>query len=333
MEWAAVHRKHHAFCEKEQDPHSPQHYGLWKVLLTGVFLYKKETKNKETLTKYGKFTPDDWIEHKLYRKHSFLGLISLLILNVVLFGYHGVWIYLLQIIWIPFWAAGIINGLAHFKGYRNFNTNDAATNIFPWGIIIGGEELHNNHHAYPASAKLSMKWYEFDIGWFWIQVLSHLKLAKVNKVYKLPTYDKKSLAVNDNSLDAFIKHRYLLWKMFISHTNVDVKQELKNEKLMNKELSVYPNKKLKEIFYNLAESLDNVEKELLHKLLQNETLKKIHDLKENLLKIWNNRQLNAEQLKETLTNWCSEAKHSSYISMQEFAQKIIWLRSAKLEAS
>lgn len=290
QEWAAVHRKHHAFCEKEQDPHSPRVYGVWTVLFKGVLLYKKESKNPETIEKYGKLTPNDWMEKNVYKKHSFIGLISLAIINILLFGYHGIWVYFLQIVWIPFWAAGVINGLAHFKGYRNFNTSDDSTNIFPWGIIIGGEELHNNHHAYPASAKLSMKWYEFDIGWVWIQLLSKLKLAKVNKIYQLPIYDKGNDSIGQNSLDVFVGHRYLVWSMFKKHTGLDVKGQIKTMKDKHIEFKNHSIKKLKYIFYEFSENLNQLEKQLLEKLLQNETLKKYHDLKESLWNLWNNRQ-------------------------------------------
>lgn len=325
-EWAAVHRKHYAFCEKEQDPHSPKIYGFWTVLFKGVSLYRKEAKNPETLEKYGKFTPDDWIEHHLYRSYSILGLVILALIDLFIFGVHGIWIYLIQIAWIPFWAAGVINGLGHFKGYRNFNTTDDSTNIFPWGIIIGGEELHNNHHAYPTSAKLSMKWYEFDIGWVWIKLLAFFKLAKVNKIQEMPIYDKNNIVIGKNSLEVFMGHKALLWKMFRSHTRFDVKKHLKEIKASHIDFSPYSIKKLKEIFYNMAESLNHSEKELLHKILQNESLKKVHERKEDLLKLWNNRQLNYQQMKEGLTQWCDNAKESKQKSLEIFAQKIIWLK-------
>lgn len=168
-EWAAIHRKHHAKCETKDDPHSPQILGLNKVLWEGVELYRQEAKNRETVEKYGHGTPDDWIERKLYSAHNSLGLGLMLAIDLVLFGALGLTIWAAQMIWIPFFAAGVINGIGHFWGYRNFACDDASTNIVPWGILIGGEELHNNHHAYASSAKLSSKWYEFDIGWFYIR--------------------------------------------------------------------------------------------------------------------------------------------------------------------
>ena len=171
-EWAAIHRKHHAKCETTEDPHSPQIYGINRVLWGGVFLYVKESYNRETLERYGHGTPDDWMERNVYSRHQILGLTLMGVVNLALFGLvPGVLILLTQIVWIPFWAAGVINGIGHFFGYRNYGCADASTNIVPWGILIGGEELHNNHHAFASSAKLSSKWYEFDIGWMYIRVM------------------------------------------------------------------------------------------------------------------------------------------------------------------
>ena len=325
-EWAAVHRKHHAFCEQPQDPHSPKVYGFWTVLFKGVMLYRNEAKNPETLEKYGKMTPDDWIEHKLYRKTSILGLVLLALIDLFLFGFHGIWIYLIQIAWIPFWAAGVINGLGHFKGYRNFNTTDDSTNIFPWGIIIGGEELHNNHHAYPTSAKLSMKWYEFDIGWMWIKILSALKLAKVNKIYELPVYDKNNNQVNDNSVNVFLGHKYFVWKMFTKHTRSDVRANLKTLRNSDDSLRLYSLKNLKKIFYNFSGNLSKAEHELLEKILKNDCLKKLHDYKESLWKLWNDRHISFQQIKENLHHLAENASSSKEKSLEKFMQRFMWLK-------
>ncbi|MBN9115828.1 MAG: fatty acid desaturase, partial [Pandoraea sp.] len=178
-EWAAIHRKHHAKCETPEDPHSPQTRGLWKVLAEGAELYRAEAKNEETLRKFSHGTPNDWIENHLYKRYPILGVSFMMIIDIALFGAVGLTVWAVQMVWIPFWAAGVVNGLGHYWGYRNFNCADASTNLLPWGIIIGGEELHNNHHTYATSAKLSNKWYEFDIGWLYICVLSALGLAKV----------------------------------------------------------------------------------------------------------------------------------------------------------
>jgi stearoyl-CoA desaturase (delta-9 desaturase) len=247
-------------------------------------------------------------------------------MDIFLFSYHGIWVYILQIIWIPFWAAGVINGFAHFKGYRNFNTNDDSTNIFPWGIIIGVEELHNNHHAYPASAKLSMKWYEFDMGWLWIKLLSLMKLAKVNKIYKLPTYNKNHFVVDENSLEVFMNHRYLVWKMFKTQTKIDVTNQILKMKKNNVEFKLYSLKQLKKIFYELPEKLNMKESELLTKLLHNEVLKTVYLFKESLWKLWNNRQLSNIQLKDGLMQFCDSSRECTNTSIGEFAKKMIWLR-------
>ena len=182
-EWAAIHRKHHARVETVDDPHSPQVLGIGKVLLEGAELYRKEACNKETLARYGKGTPDDWFERNIYARHSFSGVFILLVINFILFGPIGVTIWAIQMMWIPLMAAGIINGVGHYWGYRNTETPDASSNISPIGIVIGGEELHNNHHAHPGSAKLSVKWWEFDIGWMYIRILEILGLAHVRNIH------------------------------------------------------------------------------------------------------------------------------------------------------
>jgi stearoyl-CoA desaturase (delta-9 desaturase) len=178
-EWVAVHRKHHRFCEQAEDPHSPHHYGILKVLFGGAFLYSQASKDKNMVDTYGVGCPDDFIERRLYSTHSGLGILILLVLNVALFGWWGFLIWGIQMIWIPFWAAGVINGLGHWLGYRNGETKDRSRNISPWGIIIGGECLHNNHHLDPANPRLSRRWFEFDIGWFYIKVFEFLRLLKI----------------------------------------------------------------------------------------------------------------------------------------------------------
>lgn len=177
-QWVAVHRKHHVFSDNEGDPHSPHVFGLWTVMTKGVLLYSKAAKDKEMVEQYGKGTPDDWIE-KLYTNFNFLGILIMLWIDIQLFGTIGIIAWGVQMIWIPLWAAGVINGLAHFWGYRNGTTRDDSRNISCWGILIGGEELHNNHHLSPGSARLSRNWFEFDIGWFWIRLLSFVGLAKI----------------------------------------------------------------------------------------------------------------------------------------------------------
>jgi len=178
-QWVAIHRKHHRYSDQEGDPHSPHVYGLKRVLFKGALLYNDASKDKIMVDTYGVGTPSDWVEHNIYSPHSRLGISLLLVFNLIIFGWLGLLIWGIQMIWIPFWAAGVINGLGHWLGYRNETTKDKSHNIFPIGVIIGGEELHNNHHVAPANAKLSHKWWEFDIGWMWFTIFKYLKLAKL----------------------------------------------------------------------------------------------------------------------------------------------------------
>jgi stearoyl-CoA desaturase (delta-9 desaturase) len=178
-EWVAIHRKHHRNTDEIGDPHSPVVFGVWNILFNGALFYARASKDREMIESYGKGTPNDWIEKNLYSKYSTLGFILLLIIETYLFHGWGIVIWLIQMAWIPFWAAGVVNGVGHWWGYRNTETKDNSKNIIPLGLIIGGEELHNNHHNKPASAKLSEKWYEFDIGWFWIKLLSYIKIIKI----------------------------------------------------------------------------------------------------------------------------------------------------------
>lgn len=207
-EWAAIHRKHHAKCETEEDPHSPATRGLETVLFRGVELYRIEALNQETMDRYGHGTPDDWIERVLYTRHSYLGVYVLLLVDLLLFGAMGLAMFAIQTGWIPFFAAGVINGVGHAKGYRNFDSSDKSGNISPWGILIGGEELHNNHHTFPASARLSYKWWEFDIGWMYIQIMAFFGLAKVRRVSQRPKFQLPCEHIDARALQAVIANRY-----------------------------------------------------------------------------------------------------------------------------
>ena len=180
-EWVAIHRKHHRYCEQEGDPHSPILFGVWRVLFGGAFLYAHAAKDVEMIRQYGVGTPDDWIEKNIYSRLHLVGITCMLVLNVLLFSYWGILIWLIQMIWIPFWAAGVVNGLAHWWGYRNGPTKDNSRNISPFGIIIGGEELHNNHHLDPGSVRLSRRWFELDLGYFWLRLFCLIRLAKINR--------------------------------------------------------------------------------------------------------------------------------------------------------
>jgi len=208
-EWAAIHRKHHAKCETVDDPHSPQILGLNRVLWTGVALYVQESRKPETMTRYGHGTPEDWVERNVYTPCNKFGILIMLAIDIALFGaVPGFLMWGVQMLWIPFWAAGVINGVGHFIGYRNFETDDAARNISRFGLWIGGEELHNNHHAYPTSAKFSMRWHEFDLGWGYLQVMSALGLAKVRRAPPKVKLEPTKFEIDAATLQAVIQHRY-----------------------------------------------------------------------------------------------------------------------------
>ena len=225
-EFVAVHRKHHAKCETEEDPHSPQTRGIKALLLTGVELYRTESKVKETIEKYGRGTPDDWIERNLYTRFSWQGVALMLIIDLALFGAIGLTVWAVQMLWIPVMATGIINGIGHYWGYRNFEAADASTNVSPWGILIGGEELHNNHHTYPTSAKFSVKPFEFDIGWGYIRAMEWVGLAKVRKTapqLKLGTVKSQADA---KTLEAIIANRYELMAKYANELRAACSAEL-----------------------------------------------------------------------------------------------------------
>jgi stearoyl-CoA desaturase (delta-9 desaturase) len=178
-QWVAIHRKHHAYSDREGDPHSPHVFGIWHVFTQGARLYSQAAKDTEMVNKFGVGTPDDWLERNLYTPWNFLGILLMLVIDLLFFGPWGLLVWGIQMIWIPFWAAGVINGLGHWWGYRNGESRDESRNLVPWGIVVGGEELHNNHHLAPASVKLSRQWFEFDIGWMWLTIFRKLGLAEL----------------------------------------------------------------------------------------------------------------------------------------------------------
>lgn len=297
-EWTAVHRLHHAKCEKAGDPHSPQVHGLKKVFFKGYWLYAEAAKNKETLERYGKGTPEDWIERNLYSKHPILGIFSMLVINAVLFGPAGALVWLVQMLWIPTWAAGVINGVAHFWGYRNFDSKDASRNISPIGLLIGGEELHNNHHTYPASAKLSVKRFEFDIGWAYIRTFELFGLATVKKLP--PRLGRKPL----ESIDDIIALRFEILSSYAKALKKIYKEEkLKlNNELVSVKRSTW--KKLEMLEFSPKEQLK------LEKLLENSPkLRKAFSLREELIKTWKESFSSKEQSMEHFKKWLEELKN------------------------
>ncbi len=316
-EWTAIHRKHHAKCEREGDPHSPQIYGIEKVFWQGSELYRTEAKNQETLERYGHNTPNDWIERKLYTRHSALGVSLMLIIDVLLFGFAGLTVWAVQMAWIPVTAAGIINGIGHWWGYRNFEAQDASTNISPWGIIIGGEELHNNHHTYPTSAKLSVKPYEFDIGWMYIRILSALGLAHVKKTPPRAAYGDVRPVADEKTLEALIANRYEVMAQYARGLRTVVAQEA--AKLADAQV-------LRDASRWLHRDAEKVPAEAQPRLQQackvSPALDKMVQMREELRQIWLNTSQSREQLAADLQAWCKRAEDSGIAALRDFSMKL-----------
>jgi len=324
-EWAAVHRKHHAKCETVDDPHSPVTRGIKKVLLEGAELYRAETKNLETLDKYGHGCPNDWIENKLYTKYSWLGVSALLPINVLLFGVAGISIWAVQMVWIPITAAGIINGLGHWWGYRNFEAVDASTNISPWGILIGGEELHNNHHTYPTSAKLSVKKYEFDIGWMYIRGMEIVGLAKVRKTPPMLKLGEVRPVADSKTLEAIIANRYEVMAKYARGLRHAVGDELSRLKAEGgKNSAKWADMHLAKRWLHRDEDKipSNVKQHLANACAHSPALAKLVSMREELRMLWTRSNVSAEQLVVDLQAWCKRAEESGIASLHEFAIKL-----------
>lgn len=320
-EWAAIHRKHHAKCETVDDPHSPVIYGIGKVLKEGAELYKIESQNKDTLERYGHGTPDDWLERNVYSKHSVAGIATMLIINVVLFGPIGLTIWAVQMMWTPVFAAGVINGIGHYWGYRNFRAEDASTNIVPWGILIGGEELHNNHHAYPTSARLSNKWYEFDIGWMYIRIMEMLGLARVKKT--APKLQLKTKAECDfETLQAVISHRYEVLARYTKSLQVALKNELSSLQQAAAEHDI-DGSTLKNWVLADAKTLKEEERTKLGQVLsQTQKLNTLYRMREELSQIWERSAATKDELLQQLQDWCRRAEESGIEFLENFSRRL-----------
>ena len=323
--WTAIHRKHHAKCERAEDPHSPQIYGLRKVLWQGAELYRAEANNEDTLRRYGHGTPDDWVERHVYSRWSVLGVSLMLVIDLVLFGALGAALWAMQMAWIPFWAAGVINGVGHYWGYRNFEAQDASTNLSPWGIIIGGEELHNNHHTYPTSAKFSVKPYEFDIGWVYISLMKKIGWATVKKVPpKLQLGDVKPVA-DEKTLEALIANRYEVMAGYARGVRQACRDEIAALQARQADVSV-----LKAAKRWLHRDAEKVPAGALSQLAQaraaSPTLDKMVTMREELRQLWLNTSQSREQLTADLQAWCRRAEESGVAALREFS---IRLRAAR----
>jgi len=318
-EWVAVHRKHHAYCETENDPHSPQVLGLKKVLLEGSELYQAEKRNPETLKKFGIGTPDDWIERNIYSRFSNGGLALTVIAYLLLFGVPGIILIAIQFAAMPIFAAGIINGLGHHSGYRNFECDDAATNIVPWGFFIGGEELHNNHHAFPTSARFSIRRWEFDIGWLYISILKAFGLAKVNRVAPRPVIvPELPESVDVNTLRAIMVNRMHVLRDYTRHVTLPVFRKEKAIAAGNRAL-----KRAKKLLIRQPKLLDDTAMIRLREVLANHsTLETVHHFRERLRSLWTSANVSNERLLEQLKQWCSEAEASGIKVLEDFAARL-----------
>lgn len=322
-EWASVHRKHHAKCETRDDPHSPQILGIKKVLLQGAELYRMEAKNQETLEKYGRGTPNDWLERNIYSRHTILGIVLMLVIDVLLFGPIGITIWAVQMIWIPVTAAGIINGAGHYWGYRNFQPADASTNILPWGILIGGEELHNNHHAHIGSAKLSSKWYEFDIGWLYIRSLAVLGLAKIRRVAPKVRLNTSKTVCDIDTLHAVMAHRYEVMARYAKSLRKTYREEIAQLKMRMPGLAKVDLKRVKHWLHADATVLSEQDKLKLGLVIQTSTrLNTAYTLRQELFAIWQRSASTKEQMVNDLEAWCRRAETCGIAALQQFSMRL-----------
>jgi stearoyl-CoA desaturase (delta-9 desaturase) len=319
-EWVAVHRRHHAKCETPEDPHSPQVVGIGKVLTQGAELYGRAADNAETLGRYGHGTPDDWLERRVYGRYTWQGVGLMLILDVLLFGVYGITVWAVQMLWIPFLAAGVINGIGHYWGYRNFETPDASTNIVPWGILIGGEELHNNHHAFPSSAKLSSKWWEFDVGWLYIRILSALGLARVKKVAPEPRVLEGKGAVDMDTVKAVVVGRMHVAARYAREVMAPVtRAELcRSERHCRK---VY--RRARRLLVLEGARLDEQARRGLEQVLaQSKKLETVYQFRERLRDLWERTAPSQEALLKSLQEWCQQAEETGIQALQNFARSL-----------
>ncbi len=322
-QWAAIHRKHHAKCETEEDPHSPQTRGIWKVLLEGAELYRAEAKNEETLRKFSHGTPNDWMERNVYTRYPILGISIMMVIDVALFGIVGLSVWAVQMIWIPFWAAGVVNGFAHWWGYRNFNSSDASTNIFPLGILIGGEELHNNHHTFATSAKLSSKWYEFDIGWMYIRLMSFVGLAKVKKVAPTPKLAASKAMLDQDTLQAVLSNRYEVMARYGKALKRAYAQELAKLKEGGAREKYQLMHGARKWFHKEEEGLNEPQRKQLTELASdNQKLRSYLELRKDLSAMWDRSNASREQLLVQLQDWCHRAEESGIKALQDFALRL-----------
>lgn len=318
-EWVAVHRKHHARCETAEDPHSPHHKGIGNVLLRGAELYAEEATRQETLENFGHGTPDDWLERHVYTRHNLLGITLMALIDVALFGVYGIIIWAVQMIWIPFWAAGVINGLGHWWGYRNYETADGSTNLSPLGLLIGGEEMHNNHHAYPSSAKFSLKRWEFDVGWMYLSVFRALRLVRIKKLAPTPVFGPSKERVDLDTARAVVVGRLHLMSQYARQVMLPVlREELDKADASCRRLL----KQGRHALLREETRMDARARERLGIALQNsDALHTVYEYRTRLQALWARSQ-STDKLLSSLQEWCAQAETSGIRSLQEFARAV-----------
>lgn len=317
-EWVAVHRKHHALCEQPGDPHSPVIFGLRTVLTQGAELYRVDAHDPEVVAKYGRGTPDDWLERNLYARYSTLGIYTTLALNVLLFGVIGITMFAVQMMAMPVFAAGVINGLGHAKGYRNFESADAATNLTPVALLIGGEELHNNHHAFPSSAKFSVQPWEFDIGWLYITVLRGLGLCSVRRVAPRPVLAPAPRTVDIDTLRAVLVNRMHVLRDYTRRVTLPV---------LDREAQQAPRRGLlagaRNLLVRRPQLLDEAShRRLAEVLAASATLRTVHEYRQQLVAVWEQANVSNDQLVRQLREWCAKAEASGIEALQEFSARL-----------
>ncbi len=318
-EWTAIHRKHHATCETEDDPHSPQTQGIKKIFWEGAEVYRAAAV-PETLERFGAGTPDDWVERNVYSRFTVLGVSLLLVANVALFGVVGLSVWAVQMLWIPVFAAGVINGIGHYWGYRNFECHDASRNILPWGILIGGEELHNNHHTYPNSAKLSQKSWEFDIGWLYIRLFEMLGLAKARSTGPVVAKVPGKRVLDADTAWAVLNDRFRVMAKYAE----DVVSPLVEQELAragNVRRSVV--RTAKRALCRDDSLVDEAGKDQIVELLDTSPkLQTIYEFKQRLQAVWTKRSHGAEELLNELKAWCLDAEASGIQALKDFVEEI-----------
>ena len=316
-EWVAVHRKDHANCETPNDPHSPQIFGIRKVLWQGAELYAQAAHQPEILAKYGHGTPNDWLEQHVYTRHAWLGITIMAVIDVLLFGILGITVWAVQMMWIPIFAAGFVNGLGHWWGYRNYECADASKNIVPWGILIGGEELHNNHHTFASSAKLSSRWWEIDIGWWYIRLLQLIGLVKVKKVATHPQLQREKNFIDRDTVKAIFHYRFQVMAHYAREVLVRVyKEELRHTQGTSRQLL----KRVRALLIREESLLNEQDKlNLVTILEQNQTLQTVYHYRMRLQALWQQTAVSQEHLLQSLQDWCKQAEATGIKALQEFA--------------